>query len=239
MLKRFKQSRRSTDVPGRTPEEKIADAATVHRFTGVAPAVALHIPWDRVDDYAALTKYARDLGVEIGAINTNVFQDEDYKLGSVTNPDPRIRRKATDHLVDAVSIMEVLVHLGSQVVDVRRGPRPHAEAVAMKAAAWTLARSGRLRIAERVSAVFSRLGGRRLPGGARCAGRGLGTGPAARPDVDQRPERDQRHRARPGGRRARTEKPAGGRRRRVIPQDAVDSRAITAVAASTPSPDSG
>lgn len=90
----------------RTPEEKIADAATVHRFTGVAPTVALHIPWDRVDDYAALSKYARDLGVEIGAINTNVFQDEDYKLGSVTNPDPRIRRKATDHLVDAVSIMD-------------------------------------------------------------------------------------------------------------------------------------
>ncbi|HEY3470167.1 MAG TPA: L-rhamnose isomerase [Amycolatopsis sp.] len=90
----------------RTPEEKIADAATVHRFTGVAPSVALHIPWDRVDDYGALTAYARDLGVEIGAINTNVFQDEDYKLGSVTNPDPGIRRKATDHLLEAISIMD-------------------------------------------------------------------------------------------------------------------------------------
>nr|WP_033260748.1 L-rhamnose isomerase [Amycolatopsis vancoresmycina] len=90
----------------RTPEEKIADAATVHRFTGVAPSVALHIPWDRVDDYGALTAYARDLGIEIGAINTNVFQDEDYKLGSVTNPDPGIRRKATDHLLEAVDIMD-------------------------------------------------------------------------------------------------------------------------------------
>lgn len=90
----------------RTPEEKIADAATVHRFTGVAPSVALHIPWDRVDDYAALTAYARDLGVEVGAINTNVFQDEDYKLGSVTNPDPGIRRKATDHLLEAIEIMD-------------------------------------------------------------------------------------------------------------------------------------
>jgi L-rhamnose isomerase/sugar isomerase len=90
----------------RTPEEKIADAAVVHRFTGIAPTVALHIPWDRVDDYAALTRYAADQGVGIGAINTNVFQDDDYKLGSVTNPDPGIRRKATDHLLEAIDIMD-------------------------------------------------------------------------------------------------------------------------------------
>jgi L-rhamnose isomerase / sugar isomerase len=90
----------------RTPEEKIADAATVHRFTGVAPTVALHIPWDKVDDYAALRAYAEDLGIQLGAINTNVFQDNDYKLGSVTNPDPGIRRKATDHLLEAIDIMD-------------------------------------------------------------------------------------------------------------------------------------
>src|SRR5918911_4195569 len=90
----------------RTPEEKIADAATVHRFTGVAPSVALHIPWDKVDDYSALAAYAEDLGVKLGAINTNVFQDNDYKLGSVTNPDPGIRRKATDHLLEAIDIMD-------------------------------------------------------------------------------------------------------------------------------------
>src|ERR1700761_2121479 len=71
----------------RTAEEKIADAATVHRFTGVAPTVALHIPWDTVDDYAALSAYAKSLGISLGAINTNVFQDDDYMLGSVTNPD--------------------------------------------------------------------------------------------------------------------------------------------------------
>jgi L-rhamnose isomerase/sugar isomerase len=95
-------------VPGvpRDPEEKIADAATVHQLTGVAPSVALHIPWDRVDDYAALAKYAADAGVTIGAINSNVFQDDDYKLGSVTNPDPRVRRKATDHLLECVDIMD-------------------------------------------------------------------------------------------------------------------------------------
>ncbi|HET6503522.1 MAG TPA: L-rhamnose isomerase [Amycolatopsis sp.] len=90
----------------RTPEEKIADAATVHRFTGVAPSVALHIPWDRVDDFSALARYAEDRGVAIGAINTNVFQDEDYMLGSVTNPDPGVRRKATDQLLEAVDIMD-------------------------------------------------------------------------------------------------------------------------------------
>ncbi len=90
----------------RTPFEKIDDAAQVHAFTGVAPTVALHIPWDAVDDYRALADHAADRGVALGAINSNVFQDDDYKLGSVTNPDPRIRRKATDHLLDCVSIMD-------------------------------------------------------------------------------------------------------------------------------------
>src|SRR3954451_5976566 len=90
----------------RNPEEKIADAAVVHKYTGVAPSVALHIPWDKVDDYAALAAYAKEQGVRLGAINSNVFQDDDYKLGSVTNPDPRVRRKATDHLLECVDIMD-------------------------------------------------------------------------------------------------------------------------------------
>jgi len=90
----------------RNPQEKIADAAVVHRYTGVAPTVALHIPWDKVDDYAELGAYAAGLGVGIGAINTNVFQDNDYKLGSVTNPSAGIRRKATDHLLEAIGIMD-------------------------------------------------------------------------------------------------------------------------------------
>jgi L-rhamnose isomerase/sugar isomerase len=90
----------------RTPFEKIADAAQVHAFTGVAPSVALHIPWDRVEDYGVLAKHAADLGMRIGAINSNVFQDDEYMLGSVTNPDPRVRRKATDHLLDCVDIMD-------------------------------------------------------------------------------------------------------------------------------------
>jgi L-rhamnose isomerase/sugar isomerase len=72
----------------RDPFEKIADAAQVHRYTGVAPSVALHIPWDAVDDYAKLAGHAADHGLRIGTINSNVFQDPDYMLGSVTHPDP-------------------------------------------------------------------------------------------------------------------------------------------------------
>jgi L-rhamnose isomerase / sugar isomerase len=90
----------------RDPFEKLADAAQVHAFTGVAPKVALHIPWDRVDDYAALAAHASGLGVEIGAINSNVFQDDDYMLGSVTHPDARVRAKALAHLLDCVDIMD-------------------------------------------------------------------------------------------------------------------------------------
>ncbi len=90
----------------RDPWEKIADSAEVHRLTGVAPTVALHIPWDRVDDYAALAAHARDLGIGVGTINANVFQDDDYRLGSVTNPDPGVRRKAIDHLLECVDVMD-------------------------------------------------------------------------------------------------------------------------------------
>jgi L-rhamnose isomerase/sugar isomerase len=89
----------------RTPEEKIADAAQVHRLTGLAPTVALHIPWDKVDDYAALGSFAADHGVALGTINSNTFQDDDYKLGSVTHSDPRIRQKAIDHHFECIDVM--------------------------------------------------------------------------------------------------------------------------------------
>jgi L-rhamnose isomerase/sugar isomerase len=90
----------------RTPYEKLDDAAQVHARTGVAPTVALHIPWDRVDDYAALAKYAGERGLRLGTINSNVFQDDDYKLGSVCHPDRAVRRKALDHLLECVDIMD-------------------------------------------------------------------------------------------------------------------------------------
>ncbi|THV33698.1 L-rhamnose isomerase [Glycomyces buryatensis] len=90
----------------RDPFEKLADAAQVHRFTGTAGSVALHIPWDKVEDYAALAAHAAEQGVRIGTINSNTFQDDDFMLGSVCHPDPGVRRKATDHLLECVDIMD-------------------------------------------------------------------------------------------------------------------------------------
>jgi L-rhamnose isomerase/sugar isomerase len=90
----------------RTPFEKADDAAQVHKYTGVAPSLAIHIPWDKVDDYEALAVHAKNNGIRIGTVNANVFQDDDYKLGSVCNPDPRIRRKALEHLLECVDIMD-------------------------------------------------------------------------------------------------------------------------------------
>ncbi|MDI1456728.1 L-rhamnose isomerase [Streptomyces sp. ATE26] len=90
----------------RSPREKLADAAKVHEFTGVAPTVALHIPWDAVEDYAALAGFAEKQGVRLGAVNSNTFQDDDYRLGSICHPDARVRRKAVDHLLACVDIMD-------------------------------------------------------------------------------------------------------------------------------------
>ena len=90
----------------RDPYEKASDAAQVHKYTGVAPSMAVHIPWDKVGDYGVLAAFAADNGIAIGAVNSNVFQDDDYKLGSVCNPDPRIRKKALAHLLECVDIMD-------------------------------------------------------------------------------------------------------------------------------------
>jgi L-rhamnose isomerase/sugar isomerase len=89
----------------RTVQEKIADAAAVHRFTGLAPTVALHIPWDLVDDFGALRSYAEDLGVGLGTVNSNTFQDDDFKLGSLTHADPAVRAKAVQHNLDCIEVM--------------------------------------------------------------------------------------------------------------------------------------
>jgi len=88
----------------RDPYEKFEDAAQVHRLTGTCPSVALHIPWDKVEDYGDLRRHAESLGMRIGAINPNLFQDEEYRLGSVTHPDAAVRRQATDHLLECVAI---------------------------------------------------------------------------------------------------------------------------------------
>ena len=89
----------------RTPFEKIADAAQVNRLTGLAPTVALHIPWDQVDDFSELARYAEDQGVKLGTINSNTFQDDDYKFGSLCHPNPAVRRKAVEHNIACIDIM--------------------------------------------------------------------------------------------------------------------------------------
>src|SRR6476659_3509566 len=96
----------STPGTPRTIEEKLADAATVHRLTGLAPSVALHIPWDRVDDYDKLARFADDLGVRLGTINSNTFQDDDYKFGSLTHVDERLRAKAIAHQIECIDVMD-------------------------------------------------------------------------------------------------------------------------------------
>ena len=88
----------------RTVFEKIDDAATVNRFTGIAGSISLHIPWDKVEDYAALAAYASERGLRIGGINSNTFQDEAYMLGSVCNPDAAVREKAVAAIVECCEI---------------------------------------------------------------------------------------------------------------------------------------
>ncbi len=97
----------------RDPFEKFADAAEVHRLTGICPSVAVHIPWDRVDDFAELKDHAESLEMKVGAVNPNVFQEEEYSLGSVCHPDANVRRKATEHLIECVEIGH---ELGSDVL---------------------------------------------------------------------------------------------------------------------------
>lgn len=91
-----------------TIEEKLQDAAEVHRLTGCCPTVAVHAAWDfpgGIEGAAAIVEYARRLGLRIGSINPTLFEDQDYKYGSLGNPDPAVRRKALDHIGDSVRLM--------------------------------------------------------------------------------------------------------------------------------------
>jgi len=102
-FKVFKQ----VGVP-RNPFEKLDDAAQVHRLTGICPSVALHIPWDKVDDYDQLKQHAASLGLILGAINPNLFQDDDYIFGSLCNSDRAIRRRAVEHILECIDIARTL-----------------------------------------------------------------------------------------------------------------------------------
>jgi L-rhamnose isomerase/sugar isomerase len=97
----------------RNAYEKIADAAQVHKYTGICPTVALHIPWDMVPDFKELSRYAESLGLRIGAINPNLFQDDDYKLGSLAHPQESVRRKAIEHVLEC---SRIALEVGSGII---------------------------------------------------------------------------------------------------------------------------
>ncbi len=93
-----------------TIEEKLADAGQVHRFTGCCPTVAVHVLWDFPQGLSSapeIVKLAAEHGVRIGAINPNVFQDQIYKYGSLGNPDPAVRQKALDHILECIEISAI------------------------------------------------------------------------------------------------------------------------------------
>lgn len=97
-------------VDGNEPTEifgKLEEAAKVHKLTGIAPSVALHIPWDKVDDYSKILNKAKKLGIRIGAINPNLFEDKPYKYGSITNSDPGVRRQSLDHILECIEIGKI------------------------------------------------------------------------------------------------------------------------------------
>jgi L-rhamnose isomerase/sugar isomerase len=97
----------------RDPFEKLEDAAEVHRLTGIAPSVALHIPWDKVEDLNGLRERAEELGLRLGAINPNLFQEPEYKLGSLCNPDAGVRRRAVAHVRECI---EIAARVGSDAI---------------------------------------------------------------------------------------------------------------------------
>jgi len=98
------------DSAASATEEKFADAGQVHLFTGICPTLALHVLWDLPDEssVAEVERLASRYGVRPGSINPNVFQDQEYKHGSLANENPEVRKKALDHLIYCVEIAKKL-----------------------------------------------------------------------------------------------------------------------------------
>jgi L-rhamnose isomerase/sugar isomerase len=132
----------------RTPFEKADDAAQVQKYTGVAPTMAVHIPWDKVADYEALAAHAKRNGIAIGTVNANVFQDDDYKLGSICNPDPKVRKKAIAHLLECVDIMDATGSRDLKLWFADGTNYPGQDDIAAR----------QYRLAEGLAAVYERLG---------------------------------------------------------------------------------
>jgi L-rhamnose isomerase/sugar isomerase len=94
-----------------TLEEKFADAAQVLALTGITPSLALHVLWDLprgLEDVPEVKRLVQKYGVQAGAINPTLFQDQEYKFGSLCNPDAGIRRRAIEHVLHSVEIAQAL-----------------------------------------------------------------------------------------------------------------------------------
>src|SRR5256714_958712 len=98
---------------GRTLPEKLADAAEVNKVTGMCPSVAIHIPWDWEDDWQAVKDSAHALGLRIGAVNPNLFQEDVYRLGSLCHFDKAVRQRAIEHMLECIQIAQ---EVGSDII---------------------------------------------------------------------------------------------------------------------------
>jgi len=150
--------------PGRPRDafERVDDAAEVHRLTGTAGAVALHFPWDAVDDLGELRDHIARAGLRVGAVNPNLFEDPDFKLGSVTHPDRRVREKAVDHLLECVGIATELAATALPGAS-RSSPQPAPPALSLWLADGTNypgqddLRARRARLRETLGQVYAAL----------------------------------------------------------------------------------
>jgi L-rhamnose isomerase/sugar isomerase len=94
-----------------TLAEKFADAGEVNRLTGASPTIALHVLWDLphgASDVAEVKKLEKEHGIRAGSINPNFFQLQEYKYGSIANPDAAVRETATEHLLESITLGQQL-----------------------------------------------------------------------------------------------------------------------------------
>ena len=100
--------------------EKLQDCGTIFKLVRSTPGVSLHIPWDRPENSTELREFANRRGLHFDAMNSNTFQDQadqklSYKFGSLTHPDPAVRRQAIEHNIECIDIGKVLGSKGHTV----------------------------------------------------------------------------------------------------------------------------
>ncbi|MHA1292604.1 MAG: TIM barrel protein [Promethearchaeota archaeon] len=87
--------------------ERIEHAGQVHKCTGITPELSIHIPWDKVSDFDKAKELLENNNLKITSINPNLFQNEEYKFGSISNSNEKIRNKAVEHLYECIKIGKI------------------------------------------------------------------------------------------------------------------------------------